>query len=151
MSKSAVPKYVERSLVTKGKDGDCRAAMRMLQDLPGIRRVCMNPASKNFYVTFDPNLVSDDELLAVLHQHGFELISWQPAGVRGRNRQRAWLIEQIEELVARAPDERLERGEYAEGLVKGAADAYLRAGRSFGLITDEEIRELIPKRFLEHV
>lgn len=146
-----VPRYVERSLVTSGKDGDCRAAMQMLEDLPGIRRVCMNPASKNFYVTFDPELVSDDELLAALQQHGFELISWQPAGVRGRSRQRAWLLEQIEDLVARAGDELLERGEYAEGIVKGAADAYVRAGRAFGLITDEEIRELIPKRFLEHV
>lgn len=35
--------------------------------------------------------------------------------------------------------------------MKGAADAYLRAGRAFGLIADEEIRELIPSRFLEHV
>lgn len=142
------PRYVERQLVTRSEQGDCRAAMRMLQDLPGIRRVCMDPKGGNFYVTFDPRRVSDDELLAVLHQHGFELVTWQPAGLRGRGRQREWLLEQIAELVQHAED--LDRGDYGEGMMKGAADAYLRAGRAFGLIVDEEIRELIPSRFLEH-
>jgi hypothetical protein len=70
--------------------------------------------------------------------------------VRGRSRQRTWLLEQIDDLMSRAHEELRDRGEYAEGLVKGAADAYARAGRAFGLITDEEIRMLIPPRFLEH-
>jgi hypothetical protein len=108
----------------------------------------MDPRGGNFYVTFDPRRVSDDELLAALRQHGFELVSWQPAGLRGRARQREWLLEQIAELVRHAED--LDRGQYAEGMMKGAADAYLRAGRAFGLIVDDEIRELIPSRFLEH-
>jgi len=143
-------RYIERQLVTRGGDGDCEAALRMLEELPGIRRVCLDPATRNFYVTFDPNRVSDDELLSALKQHGFELIGWQPAGVRGRSRQRAWLLEQIDDLMSRAREELRDRGEYAEGLVKGAADAYARAGRAFGLITDDEIRMLIPPRFLEH-
>jgi len=148
MTQTNAPRYVERQLVTRSDQGDCRAAMRMLEGLPGIRRVCIDQKGGNFYVTFDPRRVSDEELLAVLHQHGFELVSWQPAGLRGRGRQRRWLLEQIGELVAHA--EELDRGEYAEGMMKGAADAYLRAGRAFGLIADEEIRELIPARFLEH-
>jgi len=148
MTQTNAPRYVERQLVTRSDQGDCRAAMRMLEGLPGIRRVCIDPKGGNFYVTFDPRRVSDEELLAVLHQHGFELVSWQPAGLRGRGRQRRWLLEQIGELVAHAED--LDRGEYAEGMMKGAADAYLRAGRAFGLIADEEIRELIHARFLEH-
>lgn len=49
----------------------------------------------------------------------------------------------------RAPEEK--SGEYAEGLVEGAADAYVRTGRAFGLITDEEVRDLNPPRFLEQV
>ena len=35
--------------------------------------------------------------------------------------------------------------------MKGAADAYVRTGRAFGLITDDEVRELLPPRFLEQV
>ena len=147
MTESKAPRYVERQLVTRSDQGDCRAAMHMLEGLPGIRRVCIDPKGGNFYVTFDPRRVTDDEMLAALHQHGFELVSWQPAGLRGRGRQRAWLLEQIDELVKHAED--LDRGDYAEGMMKGAADAYLRAGRAFGLIVDEEIRELIPPRFLE--
>jgi len=151
MAESTSPRYVERQLIIRSDEGDCRAAMQMLEGLPGIRRVCMDPRSRRFFVTFDPSRVSDDELLAALSQHGFELVSWQPAGVRGRGPQRKWLLEQIGGLVARADDELRERGEYAEGLVKGAADAYVRAGRAFGLITDDEVRELIPPRFLESV
>jgi len=148
MTESKTPRYIERQLVTRSDEGDCRAAIRMLEGLPGIRRVCIDPKGGTFTVTFDPRRVTDDELLATLHQHGFELVSWQPAGLRGRSRQRQWLLEQIGELVKHAED--LDRGDYAEGMMKGAADAYLRAGRAFGLIMDEEIRELIPPRFLEH-
>jgi len=147
MADEAGPKYVERQLVTRSDEGDCKAAMRMLEGLPGIRRVCIDPRNGNFSVVFDPRRITDDELLAALHQHGFELVGWQPAGVRGRSRQREWLLSQIGELVAHA--EELNRGDYAEGMMKGAADAYLRTGRAFGLIVDEEIRELIPARFLE--
>jgi copper chaperone CopZ len=151
MAESTSSRYVERQLIIRSDEGDCRAAMAMLEGLPGIRRVCMDPKSRRFFVTFDPNRVSDDELVSALRQHGFELVSWQPAGVRGRGPQREWLLEQIGGLVARAEDELRERGEYAEGLVKGAADAYVRTGRAFGLITDDEVRELIPPRFLEQV
>ena len=35
--------------------------------------------------------------------------------------------------------------------MEGAADAYVRTGRAFGLITDEEVRDLNPPRFLEQV
>ena len=151
MAESTVSKYVVRQLVTRSEEGDCRAAMQMLEGLPGIRRVCMDPKAKRFFVTFDPRRVSDDELLTALKQNGFELVSWQPAGVRGRGPQREWLLEQIRGLISRVDEEHRERGEYAEGLVKGAADAYVRTGRAFGLITDDEVRELLPPRFLEQV
>jgi hypothetical protein len=77
MTDTSAPRYVERQLVTRSDEGDCRAAMHMLEDLPGIRRVCIDPKGGNFYVTFDPRRVSDDELRAVLHQHGS---SWLAAG-----------------------------------------------------------------------
>ena len=144
-------RYVERQLVTRSERGDHAAAIELLGTLPGIRHVCTDPGWDRFYVTFDPRVVSDEEMLSALSQNGFELIGWQPAGVRGRAAEREWLLRQIEELRDRAEDELGERGEYAEGLVKGAADAYARAARAFGLITDDEVRDLIPHRFLEHV
>ena len=52
-------------------------------------------------------------------------------------------------LAARAGPELEERGAYADGVTKGAVDAYLRAARAFGLLTDAEIIQLIPARFLE--
>jgi hypothetical protein len=145
------PTYVERQLVTRNERGDHAGALEFLGGLPGIRHVCTDPGWDRFYVTFDPRVVSDQELEAALEQNGFELIGWQPAGVRGRAAEREWLLRQVEELRDRADDELGERGEYAEGLVKGAADAYARTARAFGLITDEEVRDLIPHRFLERI
>jgi hypothetical protein len=50
----------------------------------------------------------------------------------------------------RAPSSKLaERGTYADGVTKGAVDAYIRAARVFGLVTDAEIIQLISARFLE--
>jgi hypothetical protein len=144
-------RYVERQLVTRSERGDHGAAMELLESLPGIRHVCTDPGWDRFYVTFDPRVVTDDELLAALEQNGFELIGWQPAGIRGRAAEREWLLRQIEELTGRAEVELGERGEYAQALVKGAVDAYARTGRAFGLITDDEIRALIPRRFLEAI
>jgi hypothetical protein len=40
-------------------------------------------------------------------------------------------------------------GTYAIGVTKGSVDAYIRAARAFGLITDSEISQLIPAHFLE--
>jgi len=78
-------------------------------------------------------------------------VSWQPAGIRGPGPQREWLLDQIGGPISRAEDELPERGECAEGLVEGAADAFVRTGRASGLITDEQVRDLIPPRFLEPV
>jgi hypothetical protein len=63
--------------------------------------------------------------------------------------QRTWLLEQIQSLSPRAELELGERGSYAAGVTKGSVDAYVRAARAFGLVTDAEIVDLIPARFLE--
>jgi hypothetical protein len=63
--------------------------------------------------------------------------------------QRTWLLEQIGSLTRRTLLEVAERGTYANGVTKGSVDAYVRAARAFGLMTDAEIIELIPARFLE--
>jgi hypothetical protein len=150
MGDKSIARYIERQVIVRSTNGDREAALRMLEDLPGILRVCLDPTTGAFNIVFDPEMVSDDELVAALGQHGYESIGWQPVGIVDAVRQRAWLIAQIREALSRAEQERTERGEFADGMVKGAADAYARAGRTFGLITDDEIRKLIPKRFLEH-
>ena len=63
--------------------------------------------------------------------------------------QRTWLLEQIRSLASRAEIELAERGAYADGVTKGSIDAYVRAARAFGLVTDAEIVKLIPSRSLE--
>jgi hypothetical protein len=144
-------RFVERQIVTRSEGADRAAAMELLEGLPGIKRVCSDPGWDRFYIAFDPRMVSDDELLAALKQHGFEFLGVQPSGVRGRGPEREWLLEQITSLIERAEDEQSMRGEYADGMVRGAVDAYVRTGRAFGLIADGEIADLIPARFLEHV
>ena len=91
------------------------------------------------------DIVSDDELAAALHHHGYDLISWQE--VIHATEQRTWLLEQIRALAPRAELELVERGTYADGVTKGSVDAYVRAARAFGLVTDAEIIQLIPARF----
>jgi hypothetical protein len=63
--------------------------------------------------------------------------------------QRDWLLEQIRSLASRSEVELAERGAYAEGVTKGSVDAYVRAARAFGLITDAEVVQLIPAHLLE--
>ena len=63
--------------------------------------------------------------------------------------QRTWLLDQIESLAQRVEYERGDRGSYAAGVTKGSVDAYVRAASAFGLVTDTEILELPPPRFLE--
>jgi hypothetical protein len=63
--------------------------------------------------------------------------------------QRAWLLDQIRSLSSHAEHELAERGPYAEGVTKGSIDAYIRAARAFGLVTDTEITDLIPARLFE--
>ena len=63
--------------------------------------------------------------------------------------QRTWLLEQIRSLARHAELDHAERGPYADGVVKGGVDAYVRAARASGLVTDAEVVELIPARFLE--
>lgn len=150
MGKHTVARYVRRQLVVRGPEGDRSAACALLESLPGILQACMDTTTGTFNVVFDPQIVSDDELLSAFRQHGYELVGWQEAGLENSAAQRAWLLDQIEDLIGRAEEQLRDRGEYAEGLVKGAADAYVRAGRRFGLITDEEVRRLIPRRFLQH-
>lgn len=150
MAAEAAARYVERTLIVRSEHGDPEALCALLDELPGIRRACMDKLGKSFNVTFDPNIVSDDELLSALRQHGYELIRWRQAGISHVEQQRAWLIEQIQDLTGRAEEELADRGEFAEGMVKGEIGAYARAGRMFGLLDDEEIKRLIPPRFLQH-
>jgi copper chaperone CopZ len=140
----------ERLLIARPQDeADREAAVAELQDLPGVVGVTVNTLTRSFDIVFDSEVVSDDELAAALHHQGYDLVSWQEARQKHADRQRAWLLEQIGSLAGRAELELEERGTYAVGLTKGAVDAYVRAARAFGLVTDAEIIQLIPARFLE--
>ena len=140
----------ERLLIVRPEEeADSAAAIAELEDLPGVVNVTVNALTRSFDVIFDPGVVSDDELAAALHHDGYELIGWQEARQVHAAEQRTWLLEQIRSLTARADLEGAERGAYAEGVMKGSVDAYVRAARAFALMTDAEIIELIPARFLE--
>jgi hypothetical protein len=93
--------------------------------------------------------IPDDELAAAVHHDGYDLVSWQEARQVHAEQQRSWLIEQIQFLTQRAEVQAEERRSYAEGVTKGSLDAYVRAARAFALMTDEEVIDLIPTRFLE--
>jgi hypothetical protein len=141
---------VERLLIVRPQDdADGDAAVSELEDLPGVVGVSIDTLTGSFDVLFDAAIVSDDEIAAALHHQGFDLLSWQEARQLHAAEQRVWLLEQIQSLTGRAEPELAERGTYADGVTKGAVDAYLRAARAFGLVTDAEIVQLIPPRFLE--
>jgi hypothetical protein len=141
---------VERLLIVRPQEGaDEEAARSELEDLPGVVGVSSNRLTGSFDIVFDPAVVSDDELAASLNHQGYDLLSWQEARELHAAEQRTWLLEQIRSLAPRAEHELAERGSYAHGFTKGSVDAYLRAARAFGLVTDDEIVELIPPRFLE--
>jgi hypothetical protein len=140
----------ERLLIIRPQDGaDSGAAVSELEDLPGVIGVTLNTVTDSFDVLFDPVVVSDDELAAALHHQGYDLISWQEVRAMQTPEQRAWLLEQIRSLASRTEFELAERGTYADGVTKGSVDAYVRAARAFGLVTDAEIIQLIPPGFLE--
>jgi hypothetical protein len=141
---------VERLLVARPHDGADRAAVGSeLEDLPGVVSVTLNNITDSFDILFDPAVVSDDELAAALHHQGYDLITWQEVQVMHALEQRTWLLEQIRSLAPHAEHELAQRGAYADGFTKGSVDAYVRAARAFGLVTDAEIIQLIPARFLE--
>ena len=136
---------VERLLIVQPQDGaDVEAASSELEDLPGVVGVTLNAATGSFDIRLDPVVVSDDELAAALHHQGYDLTSWQEVRATHALQQRTWLLEQIASLAPRAEAELAERGAYADGVTKGSVDAYVRTARAFGLLTDAEIRELIP-------
>ena len=144
------PRRVERLLIVRPQDdADVEAAGSELEDLPGVVGVTLNTLTRSFDILFDSAVVSDDELAAALHHQGYDLISWQETRVMHAAQQRTWLLEQIRALAQRAELEPTERGTYAIGVTKGGVDAYIRAARAFGLITDAEINQLIPAHFLE--
>jgi copper chaperone CopZ len=141
------PGRVERLLIVRPDDAaDEEAARSELEDLPGVVGVTINTLTRSFDIAFDSTIVSDDELAAALQLHGYDLISWQE--VIHAAQQRIWLLEQIQALAPRAELELAERGTYADGVTKGSVDAYIRAARAFGLVTDAEIIQLIPAHFL---
>jgi hypothetical protein len=141
---------VERLLIVRSQDGaDGEAAGSELEDLPGVVSVTLNTITGSFDILFNPAVVTDDELAASLHHQGYDLISWQEVRVMHAAQQRTWLLEQIRSLAPRAELELAQRGTYADGITKGSVDAYVRAARAFGLVTDAEIIQLIPARFLE--
>jgi copper chaperone CopZ len=141
---------VERLLIVQlHDDADAEAASSELEDLPGVVSVTLNTLTSSFDIVFDPAVVSDDELAAALHHQGYDLISWQEVRVMHAAQQRIWLLEQIRSLARRAEIELAESGAYADGVMKGGVDAYVRAARAFGLVTDAEIVQLIPAHFLE--
>jgi hypothetical protein len=144
------PHREERLLIVRPEDdADELAAVSELQDLPGVVGVTVNTLTSSFDVVFDSGVVSDDELAAALHHQGYNLISWQEARQQHAAEQRTWLLEQIRSHAGRAELDLSERATYADGITRGAVDAYLRAARAFGLVTDAEIIQLIPARFLE--
>jgi hypothetical protein len=141
---------VERLLIVRPEEGaDEGAAGSELEDLPGVVSVTFNTLTRSFDIIFDPVVVSDDELAAALHHQGYGLSSWQEARQMHVAEQRDWLLEQIRSLASRSEAELAERGAYAEGVTKGSVDAYVRAARAFGLITDAEVVQLIPAHLLE--
>jgi len=141
---------VERLMIVRPEDNaDREAAGDELEGLPGVVAATLDHVTSAFDVIFDAEIVSDDELAASLHHYGYEVVSWQEAREMHASLQRTWLLDQIGSLVPRAELELAERGTYAEGATKGAVDAYIRVARAFGLVTDAEIRRLIPARFLE--
>ena len=143
-------RLVERLLIVRPQDdADEEAARSELEDLPGVVDVTLNTLTSSFDIVFDSAVVSDDELGAALHHQGYELVTWQEARELHAAQQRSWLLEQIRSLAPRAELELAERGTYADGVTKGSVDAYVRAARAFGLVTDAEIMQLIPARFLE--
>ena len=140
----------ERLLIARPQDGaDGEAAASELEDLPGVVSATLDHLTGSFDVIFDPDIVSDDELAAALHHDGYDLISWQEARQVHAAQQRTWLLEQIRSLTMRVEPEAAQRGTYADGVTKGSVDAYVRAARAFALVTDAEVVELIPARFLE--
>jgi copper chaperone CopZ len=141
---------VERLLIARPQDdAEEAAAGSELEDLPGVVSVTLNTLTRSFDVIFDSAVVSDDELAAALHHQGYDLVSWQEARELHAAEQRSWLLEQIRSLASRTELEYAERGPYAEGVTKGSVDAYVRAARAFGLVTDDEIIRLVPRAFLE--
>lgn len=141
---------VERLLIVGLQDdADAEAAISELENLPGVVGATLNPLTNSFDLVFDLAVVSDDELAAALHHQGYDLISWQEVRVMHPPQQRTWLLEQIRSLARHAELEHAEHGPYADGIVRGSVDAYVRAARAFGLVTDAEIVQLIPARFLE--
>lgn len=143
---SARSHRVERLLIVHPQDdADVGAAASELKDLPGVVGVTLNTATGAFDILLDPAVVSDDELAAALHHQGYDLTSWQEVRAMHAVRQRSWLLEQIRSLASRAELELAERGAYANGVTKGSIDAYIRTARAFGLVTDAEIVQLIPR------
>jgi copper chaperone CopZ len=149
MATKGITGRAERLMIVRSHGGDCAEALRELEGLPGIQSVCVDRVTGAFNVVFDTGIVSDDELAAALAHHGFEVLGWQQARIMHAGQQRLWLLQQIRTQVGRADAELAGRGAYAEGMTKGAVDAYARAARAFGLVADSEIRALIPARFLE--
>jgi hypothetical protein len=142
--------HVERLLIVRPQEGaDVGAAGSELEDLPGVVGVTLNTATGSFDILLDPVVVSDDELAAALHHQGYDLTGWQEVRATHAFQQRTWLLEQIRSFAVRAQHEHAERGTYADGVMKGSVDAYIRTARAFGLVTDTEIVELIPARSLE--
>ena len=140
----------ERLLIVRPEDGaDSEAAVSELEDLPGVLKVTLNTLTSSFDIVFDSAVVSDDELAAALHHEGYDLIGWQEARQLHADEQRTWLLEQIRLLTHHVEFEVALRGTYAHGMTKGSVDAYVRAARAFGLMTDAEIVELIPAHFFE--
>jgi copper chaperone CopZ len=138
----------ERLLIVRPQEGaDESAAGSELEDLPGVVSVTVNAVTRSFDVLFDPAVVSDDELGAALHHQGYELLTWQEAGRMHAAEQRSWLLEQIALLTA--DNQLAQRGTYTDGVLKGSVDAYVRAARAFGLVTDSEVAKLIPINSLE--
>ena len=143
-------RLVERLLIVRPQDGaDEAAAGSELQDLPGVVVAAVNTTTGSFDVVFDPGVVSDEELAAALHHQGYDLTSWQEVRAMHAAEQRTWLLEQVRSLVSHVDPERPEPGAHADGVIKGSVDAYVRTARAFGLVTDAEIIQLIPSRFLE--
>lgn len=141
---------VERLLIVQlHDDADAEAASSELEDLPGVVSVTLNPLTRSFDIVFDPAVVSDDELAAALHHQGYDLVSWQQVRVMHAAQQRIWLLDQIRSLARHSEHEHVVREPYADGIVKGGIDAYVRAARAFGLVTDAEIAQLIPAHSLE--
>lgn len=140
----------ERLLIVRPQDdADEGAAGSELEDLPGVVEVTLDAITGSFDIVFDPAIVSDDELAAALHHQGYDLVSWQEVRAMRAAQQRIWLLEQIRSLAPRADQELAERGSFAAGFTKGSVDAYVRAARTFGLMSDTEIVELLPARFLD--